>query len=77
MNVRIFPSVANGTVSAPTSKSMAHRALICAALAQGESRISGVCDCEDVRATLDCLQVLGATCQKQDDTVIVKGTDLS
>ena len=42
MNVRIFTSTASGTVSAPTSKSMAHRALICAALAQGESRISGV-----------------------------------
>ena len=77
MNVRIFPSTASGTVSAPTSKSMAHRALICAALAQGESRISGVCDCEDVRATLDCLQALGAACQKQNDTVIVNGTDFS
>ncbi|MBR5119779.1 MAG: 3-phosphoshikimate 1-carboxyvinyltransferase, partial [Clostridia bacterium] len=44
MNVRIYPSRAKGSVSAPPSKSMAHRLLICAALAKGEIRIEGVSD---------------------------------
>ena len=73
MNIRIFPSVARGTVSAPPSKSMAHRLLICAALAKGESRIDGISDCEDVQATLDCLNALGAECKIDNNRVIVKG----
>ena len=73
MNIRIFPSVTSGSVSAPPSKSMAHRLLICAALAQGESRICGISECEDVLATLDCLRALGADCKIDNDIVIVKG----
>ena len=77
MNIRIFPSIAKGCVSAPPSKSMAHRLLICAALAKGESRIVGISDCEDVAATLDCLSALGAEYQIDGDTVIIKGVDFA
>ena len=77
MNIRIFPSIAKGCVSAPPSKSMAHRLLICAALAKGESRIVGISNCEDVAATLDCLSALGAEYQIDDDTVIIKGVDFA
>lgn len=77
MNIRVFPSVARGRVSAPPSKSMTHRLLICAAMAHGESRISGVSDCEDVQATLDCLRALGAECKIDNNTVFIKGVDLS
>ena len=73
MNVRIYPSLAHGSVSAPPSKSMAHRALICAALSSGVSRICGVSDCEDVSATLDCLRALGAECKIENDTVTIHG----
>lgn len=75
MKIRIFPSVAKGSVSAPPSKSMTHRLLICAALAQGESRICGISDCEDVQATLGCLRALGAECKIDNNIVIVKGID--
>ena len=47
-------------VPAPPSKSMAHRHLICAALAEGESIIRNVAFSEDVLATIDCLRALGA-----------------
>ena len=77
MNIRIFPSVAKGSVSAPPSKSMAHRLLICAALAKGESRIAGVSMCEDVSATLDCLSALGAEYKIHNDIVIMKGIDFT
>lgn len=75
MNVRIYPSRAHGSVGAPPSKSMAHRLLICAALAKGESRMEGVSDCEDVQATLDSLQALGAECKIENNIVILKGID--
>lgn len=77
MNVRIYPSRAKGSVSAPPSKSMAHRLLICAALAKGESRIEGVSDCEDVQATLDSLKALGAECKIDNNAVVVHGIDFS
>ncbi|MBQ9797027.1 MAG: 3-phosphoshikimate 1-carboxyvinyltransferase [Clostridia bacterium] len=77
MNVTIFPSHAEGRVSAPPSKSMAHRLLISAALSNGVSHLSGVSKCEDVLATVDCLRVLGADCQWSGENVTVHGMELS
>ena len=76
MTVKINKSKAQGTVTAPPSKSMAHRMLIAAALCQGESRISGVSVCEDVLATIDCLTSLGAECAWDGEDVIVRGADM-
>ena len=73
MKVRISPSVASGTVSAPPSKSMAHRLLIAAALSKGESVLDGVSLCEDVLATVDCLRSLGVSCERTGDRVTIKG----
>lgn len=73
MNVRITPSRARGTVEAPSSKSMAHRLLISAALARGESHLTGVSLCEDVAATADCLRALGIDCSLDGTEARVKG----
>ena len=75
MIVNIEKGRAKGCVSAPPSKSMAHRLLICAALSSGESVIHGKSDCEDVRATLDCLSALGVPFEQNGDTVKIKGID--
>ena len=61
MIVQIQKSTARGSVSAPPSKSMGHRLLICAALAEGESRVRGISDSADMKATLGCLSSLGVT----------------
>lgn len=61
----------NGTVKAPPSKSMAHRLLICAALNQGESVITGVEYSEDILATLDCLKAFGTDIKTCGDAVTV------
>lgn len=66
----------SGTVTAPPSKSDAHRALICAALCRGKSTIHGIGNSEDVRATLECLCALGAEIEENGDTVTVTGCDL-
>lgn len=76
MNVRIHKGTPRGRVFAPASKSMAHRLLICAALAEGESIIKGVSDCDDVSATATCLSALGAKVIQDGDTVSVIGTDM-
>ncbi len=73
MKVRIEKGTARGSVSAPPSKSMAHRLLISAAMAEGVSRVKGISNCEDVLATLDCLSALGIKTEREGNDVKVFG----
>lgn len=50
----------SGSLRVPGDKSISHRALILAALADGESRVRGVLEGADVRSTADALRALGA-----------------
>lgn len=72
MTVRIKKSSARGRVMAPPSKSIAHRALICAALST-ESTVKGISESKDMEATLSVLQGLGAKVEKSGDTVTLGG----
>lgn len=76
MNVAIHPSTACGSVTAPPSKSMAHRALICAALSQ-KSQVSNLAFSKDIEATLSCLKALGAACEITGDTAVLGGLDIN
>jgi 3-phosphoshikimate 1-carboxyvinyltransferase len=77
MRVTFRKGRAEGSVYAPTSKSMAHRLLICAGLSEGKSVIHGVSECEDVLATIDCLRAFGIECVRDGDTVtVIGGKDL-
>ena len=77
MTVTITPSAPGGNVAAPPSKSMAHRALLCAALAGGGSLVRGVAASQDVLATLDCLRVLGAEFSFENgDVAFLRGADM-
>ncbi|MBQ9132084.1 MAG: 3-phosphoshikimate 1-carboxyvinyltransferase, partial [Clostridia bacterium] len=76
MRVTVEAGRAAGAVTAPPSKSMAHRLLICAGLCEGRSVIHGISRSEDMSATLDCLQALGVEYVRDGDTVTVVGTDL-
>jgi len=60
MDVRIEPSKLSGKISVPSSKSYAHRALICAALADGKSVIDGISMSKDIEATISAMTALGA-----------------
>ena len=73
MNVIIRPSLAKGEAISPPSKSMAHRMLICAALSDGTSNIENIAYSEDILATLDCIESLGATVEKKENSVKVTG----
>ncbi|MGA7964429.1 MAG: 3-phosphoshikimate 1-carboxyvinyltransferase [Gammaproteobacteria bacterium] len=64
----------SGTLVVPGDKSITHRALICAALARGESVVHGALDAADTRATAKALQTLGARIDWQKDALRIEGT---
>ena len=73
MNVTIQPSMSHGSVKIPPSKSNAHRAIICAALANGKSTISNIDYSVDIQTTIDCMRKLGATIDCHEDSVEIQG----
>lgn len=75
MDIRIEPSVLSGTLKIPASKSCSHRAVICAALADGVSEISGITMSKDIEATINAMTALGASFEINGDKIIVKGTN--
>ncbi len=75
MIATITQGKARGTVSAPPSKSVAHRALLCGALSSG-SQVIGIADSEDMAATIGCLEALGANVQRKENTVRLGGLDV-
>lgn len=70
MIVSIKPSRACGVLCAPPSKSAAHRALICAALSSG-AEVKNIEYSEDISATLDCVEALGAAVERHENSAIV------
>ena len=71
---RIIPKCRlKGVITAPPSKSMAHRLLIAAAMADGHSIIRGVDFSQDVLATMDCLRALGTDIFAHGNEVHVQG----
>ena len=73
MKVTVYPGALKGVVQVPASKSFAHRALICAALSQGESRIKCGAVSDDIRATCRAVTALGAKVEFYGDTFLVRG----
>jgi 3-phosphoshikimate 1-carboxyvinyltransferase len=69
--------LANGpvraTVSVPGSKSVANRALVCAALAVGRSELSGLPGGDDTSAMIEGLGRLGIEVQRSADHVVING----
>src|ERR1700760_1467128 len=65
-------------VRVPGSKSITNRALLCAALAPGHSRLTGALFAEDTRAMLAAVAAFGADVQADEAgaTVDVAGTDV-
>lgn len=73
MKAIIYPGKCHGEVNIPTSKSVAHRMLICASLSKGESIIRNVSMSNDISATISCLNNLGAKITIEDNIIKVIG----
>lgn len=75
-DVKFSPFVPKGTVNVPPSKSDVHRAIICAAMANGVSRISPVALSNDIKATIGCIKALGADAVLENNVLTVDGTNM-
>ena len=75
-NVKYLPYTPSGTVTAPPSKSDVHRAIICAALSGGVCTITPVALSNDIKATIGCVEALGAKTSIEKDVLTVDGTDI-
>ena len=65
-----------GTIRVPGDKSISHRALICAALADGASHVRNVLESADVRSTASVLRALGVAIPTLGPTLTVSGAGL-
>ena len=78
MNIAMEPGRVRGRLRAIPSKSHLHRQLICAALAPGRTRIScKPAGAQDIAATIDCLQALGAEISISETGYEVKPIDFA
>lgn len=75
MKAKIYPAqIKSGNILIPPSKSLAHRAIICACLARGKSIISNIDYSVDIRATIEGMRHLGADIQENGNTLFIDGT---
>lgn len=73
MECKVYPGMLSGSMCAPASKSEAHRKMICAGLTDGITKLTNFMDSEDLKATRNCLRALGASIQREGDTLTVTG----
>lgn len=69
----VEPGRLAGTAAVPPSKSAAHRAVVCAALAAGTSHIGNVEFSQDILATLGAAQQLGAKVERGEHELTITG----
>ncbi|WP_271811076.1 3-phosphoshikimate 1-carboxyvinyltransferase [Clostridium beijerinckii] len=74
-NLKIYPGKLSGEVKIPPSKSMAHRAVICAALGDGISKVTNIDYSDDIIATIEAMRALGAKITKKEDYLEVYGVN--
>ena len=72
-DIKAYNTKLKGTVKIPPSKSMAHRAIICAALSDGISTIYNIDYSDDINATIDGMISLGAKIEKDKENLIIYG----
>ncbi len=73
MNVIIKPAKLAGDVIIPPSKSLSHRAIIAAALAEGKSVITNVLFSKDINATISAMEACGAKIIKHESSLEIYG----
>ncbi len=77
MNAAIFggkkPLDSGASLDMPASKSFAQRAILAAALAEGESKLEGYSPCGDNEAAIEVARALGADVTVEGSSVTVKG----
>lgn len=70
---QVLPGKIEGSLQAPSSKSMAQRAVAAAALGEGRTEISNFSECADALASLECAKALGARIEKNGNVIAIVG----
>ncbi|MEE5992628.1 MAG: 3-phosphoshikimate 1-carboxyvinyltransferase [Oscillospiraceae bacterium] len=73
MDLLLQPSQLSGVVNIPASKSMAHRAIICAALCKGIPYVDNVTFSKDIDATLSAVKAFGVDYQIIENQIAFSG----
>lgn len=71
MKISLFPSHLYGTVTAPPSKSVGHRSIICAALSGSRVTIRNCGESDDITATTACVEALGSAVVRNGKTLVI------
>ena len=76
LNIAPLEVPPNATVRLPGSKSITNRALLCAALATGETTLTGALFADDTEAMVEAVRLLGAevSCRPGEATMRIRGT---
>lgn len=71
MNKKIYASKLQGSVNIPPSKSVCHRAIICACLSGQECKLNNVAFNDDIIASIEGMRACGYDVQKFSDSIVV------
>ena len=66
----------NGEITVPGDKSISHRAVMCASIASGSSKLKGFLESDDCLSTLDAFKELGVKVSKEEDSISIQGLGL-
>ena len=72
-DLKIYPNTLRGKVNIPPSKSIAHRAIICASLSDRQCKIHNIDYSDDIIATINAMEILGANITKYEDYINIVG----
>lgn len=75
VNVSIDVNEYKGRITIPPSKSLSHRGIMAAALANGQSTVENLIFSKDIDATIGCMENLGIKVIKGENSVQVQGTE--
>ena len=75
-SIILKPGYVKGNVGVPSSKSVAHRALIAAAFSEKPIKVKKIDFSKDIYATMDALRQLGVTIKEEKDYILVDGSTI-
>lgn len=72
-SIKVYPKTLQGEVNIPPSKSLAHRAIICAALGEGSTIVDNIDLSDDMIATIQGMRALGAIINEKGNYLEITG----
>lgn len=76
MDIVVHKSKLEGVIKIPPSKSESHRFIINSCLAKGINEVKNIVYSEDIKATIQGLENLGAKIEKKENSLIIDGMPL-